>query len=114
MPTLREYEARGIDITLMPHEQLAAEGYITPMNELATVIDGPGEYVMRSGRRVTIHEVKPASHSSATEFNAKGSVWRHKDWMGSNPEYQTWHISGRVTTFRELSYDIVAKWEDPK
>lgn len=111
MITLAQYEARGIDITLMTSEQLQAEGYITPMNELPTVIDGPGEYRTRSGKRVTIHKVDPTMTLSTTAYNAKGSVWKTTRKVGLNPEYQIWHISGRCFSFKESGADIISKWE---
>ena len=81
------------------------------LNNLPTVIDAPGDYVTRSGRRVTIHEVKQPKSSDCTEFLAKGSIWKKTDRMGINPEYQIWHISGRCFPLRESKIDIVGKWE---
>ena len=89
----------------------------TPMNRLPVVIDGPGEYVTRSGKRVTIRDIKvyasqpngPLRHE-VTAFEAKGEVWRKtntkllKDW-------DIWHLSGRYRAVGEHRLDIVGKWK---
>lgn len=110
MPTLAEYEARGIDITLMTTEQLIAEGYTTPLNELPTVITTPGDYRTRNGRRVTIHGIKPTTTLATTAFSADGSVWKTPTQMGINPQYSIWHVSGRHRTWEERGWDIIGKW----
>lgn len=111
MPTLSEYEARGIDITLMTTEQLVAEGYITPANELPVVIDVPGDYRLRNGSRVTIHEIAPTTTLATSASNAKGSIWKKPEKMGINPEYFCWHISGKATFGPgDSAKDVVSKW----
>ncbi|MDO8416253.1 MAG: hypothetical protein Q7S87_08595 [Agitococcus sp.] len=110
MPTLAEYEARGIDVTRMSSEQLQAEGYITPLNELPIIIDAPGDYRTRNGRRISISTIAPTLTLSTSAFHAKGSVWKTETQLGINPEYGIWHISGRDKAVGESARDIVAKW----
>ena len=50
-------------------------------NDLPDIVDGPGDYVTRDGRRVTIHEVKSPSAPDTTSFGASGAIW--KDYRGS-------------------------------
>lgn len=74
------------------------------LKDLPVIIDGPGDYTTRNGRRVTIHAIKGPS-----TFAAKGSIWKHKDRMGTNPDYGIWHVSGRFVFVGEHSLDIVKK-----
>lgn len=109
MPTLRELEAQGIDVTRMSSEALREIGYVTPMNELPVVIDAPGIYLTRNGRRVTIHAVAPRTELAVSAFAAKGSIWKKPDSLGINPEYGIWHDSGAYRALGEHGLDIVAK-----
>lgn len=111
MPTLAEYEARGVDITTMTQEQLQAEGYVTPMNELPVIINKPGEYRTRSGKKVEIHEVKPTLTLSSTAFNAKGCLIEQKAFRTLR-HFNVWHISGRFGVFGPTPNDIIGKWEE--
>lgn len=112
MPTLAEYEARGIDITTMTAEQLIDEGYVTPMNELPTLIDALGHYRTRNGCMVTIHEITPRISLACTEFNAKGTCMVVAQKGGravKQRKYMTWHQSGRRYVHRDSAFDIVEK-----
>lgn len=89
----------------------------TPMNRLPLVIDGPGDYVTRSGVRVTIHEVRlyaptPMSNlrHEVTAFEAKGSPWRKVAGKLQPCGYDVWHLSGRLRAVKEHPEDIVGKW----
>lgn len=89
----------------------------TPFNRLPIVIDGVGDYVTRSGKRVTIHQIKvyapqpnqPLRHE-VTSFEAKGSVWRKVRGKEQAADYDIWHLSGRWAV-GESPRDIVGKWE---
>lgn len=113
MPTLAEYEARGIDITHMSQEQLQAEGYVTPMNELPVVVDGPGGYYTRNGRFVQVTEVRPLTTLSSTAFTVYGYVHVVKPTKKVKTKGHYWHVSGRCDVFREKSWDLVKKGEKP-
>jgi hypothetical protein len=110
MITRKQYTARGVDVTRIPTEQLIADGYIAPLNELPTIIDGPGDYITRDGRRVTIHTIEPTKTLATTGFHAKGHIWRRVDSIGRHPQYDTWHISGHYWTYGDLALDIVGEW----
>lgn len=87
-----------------------------PMNRLPIVIDEPGDYLTRSGRRVTIHQIcmhapepnGPLRHS-VTAFEAKGAIWRVFRGKDQPMGYEIWHLSGRILTHAEMPMDIVAK-----
>ena len=89
------------------------DGAATPLNELPVVVDGPGDYATRDGRRVTIHEVKPPSRADVTSFGASGAVW--KDYRGGERPrgYALWHASGRSMPLEERPSDIVGRWQEP-
>lgn len=63
---------------------------------LPTVIDGPGEYLTRSGEVVTIH--------TATPNHTFGCVGTYSDGV-----IDGWHKSGRVFAMRETINDIISK-----
>jgi hypothetical protein len=85
------------------------------LNDIPTVIDGPGLYECRNGKFATIHEIKqppPESgyvpNTGMTTFPAKGSIWTKR--IGQpNPPFETWHVSGRVRPDKESRWDIVRK-----
>lgn len=80
---------------------------MTTLDELPTIIDGPGDYVTRKGQRVTIHEVSNGPET----FKAKGAMWRMFRGKLSAKGYAIWHISGRYEAVHERTRDIVGKWE---
>lgn len=82
----------------------------TSLNDLPTIINECGDYRTRNGRRVTIHEIKPAGPPGTTSFSAKGSVWKTTGRMGLNPHYDAWHTSGRLLPLRLSPWDIVEHW----
>jgi hypothetical protein len=112
MTTLEDYKAKGIDITFKTQEELEAENYVTPLNELPVLIGEPGEYVCRDGRRVTVHEVKRTKSKSTTSFNVVGSLWRRRTAIGKNPHMYIWHVSGFFNVSGENPLDIVCKYGD--
>lgn len=87
---------------------------IAPYNKLPVIIDGPGVYITRSGRRVLIHAVEFYSGEydrlEVTAFEAKGAVER---MFRGKPRFrglESWHVSGRNKACNELSpLDIVTK-----
>ena len=83
----------------------------SPFYELR-IIDGPGEYKTRNGRRVTIHNIvlPPQYTSGCMCFPAKGSIWRRVTAMGLNPEYGIWRLDGRYRAVGDHPLDIVSRW----
>lgn len=75
-----------------------------PLADLPVIIDAPGEYVTRLGKKVTIHAIHGPGF-----FEAKGSVWKTANKMGNNPQYSIWHVSGRHMPLAETTRDIVGK-----
>lgn len=84
----------------------------THLNDLPTVIDGPGEYATRSGGRATVREVK-ASEPGTTAFAAKGALWRMFRGALRPRGLEIWHVSGRVLPLEESGRDIVGRYEAP-
>ena len=108
MPTLKEFEFFGVDITTLSHERLIELGYVTPLNELPVIIDGPGKYRTRDRHTVTIHEVAPTRTLAETAYSAKGTLHLGKPWRAD--PYTIWHVSGRHYPSPHLSgKDIVRK-----
>ncbi len=79
-------------------------------NDLPIVIVGPGDYVSRDGRRITIRDVKAPPEPGSTMFAASGSVWREFRGKVRPHGYGTWHVSGRRLPLSETPSDIVAPW----
>ena len=79
------------------------------LNDLPVVVDGPGDYVTRDGRRVTIREVHDSTPGT-TSFGAKGSLWTERRGVLRARGHDIWHISGRHMVLRETSRDIVGRW----
>jgi hypothetical protein len=80
-------------------------------NQFPVIIDGPGDYRTRNGKRVTIHEVaSKKAGDDCMEFCAKGSFWKSPKNMGENPEYGIWHVSGLSRAVYVHQTDIVGKW----
>ena len=96
--------------SIKPSPQMNSHSPTHP-NQLPVIIDSPGDYRTRNGRRVTIHEIKPtkAGHD-CLEFCAKGSFWKSHEKMGINPEYGIWHVSGLSRGIGINQNDIVQKW----
>lgn len=82
------------------------------LNDLPTIIDGPGEYITRAGGRATIHEVKQGGNPETTRCDAKGSVWREFRGNFRPKGYAIWHISGRKYILKESKHDIVGRYAD--
>lgn len=86
----------------MTHEQLA-------LNDLETIIDGPGTYITRDGRHVNIYAVK--SESTGYTFRAKGSIFKMFRGKVVPRGYQVWHVSGRLLAVGLSPSDIIGKVE---
>lgn len=82
------------------------------LNDMPTIIDGPGEYITRAGGRTTVHEVKQGGNPETTRFDAKGSVWKKLRGKLRPSDYTIWHISGRKYILKESKHDIVGRYQD--
>lgn len=78
-------------------------------SDLPVVIDGPGDYVTRDGRRVTIRQVREATPGT-TSFSATGSVWTERRGVTRARGQDVWHVSGRHLVLRESGQDIVGPY----
>ena len=81
---------------------------IQSVNDMPHVITGPGDYITRDGKRVTIHSVQPKE--SPYTFKAKGSTWKMFRGKMRPRGFEVWHTSGRLDMVKEKSGDIVATW----
>lgn len=81
---------------------------------MSSLIDGPGLYLTRNGRKVTIHEIKfpPGYEEGNTCFPAKGSIWKKKNDIGINPPYGIWQLDGKRSIFGDHPLDIISKVQD--
>lgn len=80
------------------------------MADLPCIIDEPGDYVTRSGARVTIHEIDSRPEFIARGFAAKGSRWRMFRGKVCPRGGDIWHVSGRWSGNGESARDIVGKF----
>lgn len=97
--------------------ELGAAGRVRPIpapNDLPVVIAGPGDYVSRDGRRITIHDVKSPPELGSTLFAASGSVWSEFRGAVRPRGYTTWHVSGRRLPLKDTASDIVGRWIEPE
>lgn len=81
------------------------------LNRLPTIIDEPGIYLTRTGRRVKIHAVdtRPRPDPEVTAFTAKGAIESTLRGKTAFRGFDVWHISGRAFALKESTRDIVAK-----
>lgn len=77
------------------------------LSDLPVIITGPGEYVSRNGKRVTIREI-----SGPSTFAAKGHVWRMFRGKERPRDNDIWHVSGRYQAVGERGKDIVGIWSE--
>ena len=75
------------------------------LDSLPTVIDGPGEYLCRDGRRALIH----STNGSIGTFSCRGARYRMFRGKERARGLFIWHPSGRYYAVEESPYDIVAK-----
>ena len=75
------------------------------LDTLPTVIDGPGEYLCRDGRRALIH----STNGSTGTFSCRGARYRMFRGQERAKGLFIWHPSGRYYAVEESPYDIVAK-----
>ena len=75
------------------------------LNLQPTVIDGPGEYLCRDGRRALIHDTT----GSTGTFSCRGARYRMFRGKERAKGLFIWHPSGRYYAVEESPYDIVAK-----
>jgi hypothetical protein len=109
MPTLKQYEEMGVDITYLTTEQLQADGYVTPMNEMPVIVDGPGVYLCRDGRKAVVDVVRPSPGLHVTAFQVIGGYEYKRPSGKFSYQYCIWHVSGRCNLFHESKADIVSK-----
>ena len=75
------------------------------LNNLPTIIDAPGRYLMRNGEVAEVHEVSNNPDPLTTAFCAKGV-----SMVADRPaRYEIWHVSGRRGVVGESQLDIVSK-----
>lgn len=79
------------------------------LGDLPVVIDGPGDYVTRDGRRVTIRTVKDVAPGT-TSFGATGSLWTERKGVVRPRGNDIWHQSGRHMVTQESGRDIVGRY----
>lgn len=75
------------------------------LNDLPTVIDAPGKYLMRNGFVAVVHEVSNNPDPLTTAFCAKGAVMLARWFLYD----EIWHISGRRLVLSESQSDIISK-----
>lgn len=75
------------------------------LNNLPTIIDAPGKYLMRNGEVAEVHEVSNNPDPLTTAFCAKGTVKVER----KRARYEIWHISGRRGVVGESQRDIISK-----
>lgn len=91
--------------------------FTTLLNRLPVVIDEPGDYVTRSGRKVSIHAIDRRQvgansqflRHECTAFEAKGQVWAEIRGKLQPCGYDIWHISGFYGAGGQSPLDIVGK-----
>lgn len=101
-----------MDSTHAVHRSAARVRPAPAPNDLPVVVSGPGDYVSRDGRRITVHEVRAAGEPDTTVFAATGSVWREFRGKVRPRGFCTWHVSGRRLPLDEAPSDIVGPWMD--
>lgn len=96
---------------MTPQEEAEIMEKIDKDRKLPIIIDGPGTYRTRLGRKVTIHEIRypPDHRDDCTCFPAKGSIWKTSSKMGLNPEYGIWQLNGKFLVISDSKFDIVSK-----
>lgn len=77
------------------------------LDTLPTIITGPGDYVTRSGQRVTIREV-----TGPATFAAKGALWSEFRGKMTPRGHDLWHVSGRYMPLTENKKDVVGPWSN--
>lgn len=74
------------------------------LDDLPVVIDGPGDYFTRSGRRAIVREVKPGA-----TFTAKGAFYTMFRGNVVARGHVGWHVSGRYNAVAPHPNDLVRK-----
>lgn len=75
------------------------------LDTLPTIIDGPGEYLCRDGRRAWIENTT----DSTSTFSCRGARYRMFRGKERARGLFIWHPSGCCYAVEESPYDIVAK-----
>lgn len=76
---------------------------------LPVVIDGPGVYFTRDGRRAKVDTIDPRPNMLSNGFAAKGSIERMFRGKMKFHGFRVWHISGCSEGLHQRPSDIVAK-----
>jgi len=80
------------------------------LNELPVIVDAPGYYRTRAGMLVHVSEiVPPPVNPECTAFCAKGNYIKEVRGGKRLGAYEIWHVSGRLSVFKEMGGDIVRK-----
>jgi hypothetical protein len=75
----------------------------TAWKALPVIVTGPGEYVTRDGRQVTVREI-----GTTATFCVYGSIWI--EFRGKHRN-ESWHPNGRATFVESgRKCDIVGPW----
>ena len=85
--------------------QTAISTPIVPLASLPVVIDAPGAYMTRDGRRVTVIEEKGTG-----TFCWRGHIWDSFRGKQRPRHFKIWHPSGRTNPLHERKADIVSTW----
>ena len=91
----------SVEVASTPHAMKVHQR----LDSLPTVIDGPGEYLCRDGRRALIH----STNGSTGTFSCRGARYRMFRGHERARGLFIWHPSGRYWSIEESPYDIVAK-----
>ena len=73
---------------------------------MTDLIATPGDYLTRSGSRVTIREIKGPS-----TFSCKGSMWIMYRGRLRPRHVATWMPDGRYSVLGQHKHDIVGRYE---
>lgn len=70
------------------------------------IVTGPGDYVTRDGRRVTVHAV----NANPVTFPVQGAIWRMFRGKERPRGYHIWTRGGRSGLLGPRPSDIVGPW----
>lgn len=83
--------------TLLLMDSLALDSsYFVPLFSKPVLVDAPGEYVTRSGEKVTVQKV-----STAHNFGCRGTY--------ANGAHERWHKSGCLFSSWPSPHDLVSR-----
>jgi len=77
---------------------------LTLLSDLPIIIDSPGCYETRSGKKVLIYNI-----DGLGTFAARGAVFREFRGKVKPRGHHLWHVSGRANGVGPHSRDIISK-----